>query len=406
MAYCNATSSAAAGRRLPRLRRHLRLRPRAARPVLGLPRRVGLRRRQDRQLRGDGAHLRRLRRARRGSARSPSPPSSALTAVNYLGVRKTAVLTRVIVAVVLAALALVVAGAAFGGHGERRPPRRPRRRRRRRDPAVGRAAVLRVRRLRPHRHPRRGGRRPRPHDPEGHPPGARRSRSSSTPSSPSARSPPSGPTRSPARTRRSPPPCAPATSTRSCPPCASAAPSPRSASCSRSSPASAAPRSPWPPIGELPGWLDAVHPDPQGPPPRRARRRRARRRCSSSLTDLRGAIGFSSFCVLTYYAIANAAAWTLPPEQRRWPRALAAAGVVGCATLAFTLPVASVVDRRRRPRRRRVGPGRAPPGAQSPSSSWRACSMSCFSWVSRASMPSNLRSLRRKWANSTRARSP
>jgi APA family basic amino acid/polyamine antiporter len=62
-----------------------------------------------------------------------------------------------------------------------------------------------------------------------------------------------------------------------------------------------------------------------------------------TVADVRGAIGFSSFCVLTYYAIANACAWTLPPEQRRSPRVLAAAGIVGCATLAFTLPVATVV---------------------------------------------------------------
>ena len=40
---------------------------------------------------------------------------AALTAVNYLGVRKTAALTRIIVTVVLAALALVVAGAILGG---------------------------------------------------------------------------------------------------------------------------------------------------------------------------------------------------------------------------------------------------------------------------------------------------
>src|SRR5688572_2920817 len=38
-----------------------------------------------------------------------------VTAVNYLGVRKTAALTRVIVTLVLAALALVVAGVALGG---------------------------------------------------------------------------------------------------------------------------------------------------------------------------------------------------------------------------------------------------------------------------------------------------
>jgi APA family basic amino acid/polyamine antiporter len=60
-------------------------------------------------------------------------------------------------------------------------------------------------------------------------------------------------------------------------------------------------------------------------------------------TDLRGAIGFSSFGVLTYYAIANTAAFTQTPERRRWPRALNVAGAAGCAVLAFTLPLSSVV---------------------------------------------------------------
>jgi len=59
--------------------------------------------------------------------------------------------------------------------------------------------------------------------------------------------------------------------------------------------------------------------------------------------DIRSAIGFSSFAVLTYYGIANAAAWTLPREQRRWPRAIAALGVLGCAVLALTLPVRSAL---------------------------------------------------------------
>ena len=43
------------------------------------------------------------------------------------------------------------------------------------------------------------------------------------------------------------------------------------------------------------------------------------------VADLRRAIGFSCFAVLTYYAITNAAAWTLPADQRRWPRWPAAA---------------------------------------------------------------------------------
>jgi APA family basic amino acid/polyamine antiporter len=61
-----------------------------------------------------------------------------------------------------------------------------------------------------------------------------------------------------------------------------------------------------------------------------------------TVVDLRGAIGFSSFAVLVYYAIANASAWTLPRSEGRPPRALAGAGVAGCLLLAFTLPTASV----------------------------------------------------------------
>ncbi len=60
------------------------------------------------------------------------------------------------------------------------------------------------------------------------------------------------------------------------------------------------------------------------------------------VADLRGAIGFSSFGVLLYYTIANLAAWTQPVEDRRWPRWLQAVGIVGCLTLAITLPPVSV----------------------------------------------------------------
>ena len=59
--------------------------------------------------------------------------------------------------------------------------------------------------------------------------------------------------------------------------------------------------------------------------------------------DLRGAIGFSSTLVLVYYAVANAAAWTLGPAERRWPRWLAGAGLAGCLLLAASLPVSSVL---------------------------------------------------------------
>jgi APA family basic amino acid/polyamine antiporter len=59
-------------------------------------------------------------------------------------------------------------------------------------------------------------------------------------------------------------------------------------------------------------------------------------------TDLRGVIGFSSFGVLVYYALANASAWRQESERRRWPRVLQATGLAGCLALAVTLPFGSV----------------------------------------------------------------
>lgn len=61
------------------------------------------------------------------------------------------------------------------------------------------------------------------------------------------------------------------------------------------------------------------------------------------LTDLRGSIGFASFAVLTYYAVANAAAFTLPGPQRRWLRPFAALGGAGCVLLALALPPRTVL---------------------------------------------------------------
>ncbi len=57
----------------------------------------------------------------------------------------------------------------------------------------------------------------------------------------------------------------------------------------------------------------------------------------AGVIDVRSAIGFSSFGVLLYYAIANASAWTLGG------RVVPALGLIGCLTLAFTLPPASVL---------------------------------------------------------------
>ena len=62
-----------------------------------------------------------------------------------------------------------------------------------------------------------------------------------------------------------------------------------------------------------------------------------------AVTDLRHAIGFSSFGVLTYYAIANLSAWTQDDTHRRWPRPLQLAGLAGCVLLAITLPIGSVL---------------------------------------------------------------
>jgi APA family basic amino acid/polyamine antiporter len=61
------------------------------------------------------------------------------------------------------------------------------------------------------------------------------------------------------------------------------------------------------------------------------------------VTDLRGAIGFSSFAVLTYYAVTNVASWTLGGPRRRLFRAVAAVGLLGCLALAFALPPPTVV---------------------------------------------------------------
>ena len=61
------------------------------------------------------------------------------------------------------------------------------------------------------------------------------------------------------------------------------------------------------------------------------------------VSDLRGAIGFSSFGVLFYYAVANISAWTLRREQGRPPAWVPVVGLTGCLVLAASLPVASVI---------------------------------------------------------------
>ncbi|CUU56431.1 basic amino acid/polyamine antiporter, APA family [Parafrankia irregularis] len=62
----------------------------------------------------------------------------------------------------------------------------------------------------------------------------------------------------------------------------------------------------------------------------------------AATVDLRGAIGFSSFGVLVYYAIANASAWTLSSAEGRPPRLVPVVGFAGCLLLAFALPYSAV----------------------------------------------------------------
>jgi APA family basic amino acid/polyamine antiporter len=93
---------------------------------------------------------------------------------------------------------------------------------------------------------------------------------------------------------------------------------------------------------DLPSWLAAVHPRFQVP-------HHAEIALAVVVSvvvatvDLRGVIGFSSFGVLIYYAVANAAAFTQPPERRRWPRWLNVLGAAGCVVLVATLPWQSVL---------------------------------------------------------------
>ena len=58
----------------------------------------------------------------------------------------------------------------------------------------------------------------------------------------------------------------------------------------------------------------------------------------AAFADVRGAIGFSSFAVLGYYAVTNASARTLGD------RLIPTVGLAGCVVLAFALPLTSVLS--------------------------------------------------------------
>ncbi|HKY63987.1 MAG TPA: amino acid permease [bacterium] len=93
---------------------------------------------------------------------------------------------------------------------------------------------------------------------------------------------------------------------------------------------------------DLPAFFSAVHPRHRTP-------HRAElaigglAAIGAGFLDLRSALGFSSFAVLLYYSIANLSALTLKAEERRWPRWLGFAGLLGCVLLAFSLPLAAVL---------------------------------------------------------------
>ncbi|WP_332760061.1 APC family permease [Pseudarthrobacter sp.] len=60
-------------------------------------------------------------------------------------------------------------------------------------------------------------------------------------------------------------------------------------------------------------------------------------------TDVMTVVGFSSFGVLIYYAVTNAAAYTLEEHPAHGPRWLNVVGFISCLLLAFTLPPVSVL---------------------------------------------------------------
>ncbi|MBO0810841.1 MAG: APC family permease [Microlunatus sp.] len=93
---------------------------------------------------------------------------------------------------------------------------------------------------------------------------------------------------------------------------------------------------------DLPAWLASVH--PRFHVPHHAELALAVVVSALLLVgDLREVIGFSSFGVLIYYSLANASAFTQPRTDRRWPRWLNVLGVAGCLILVATLPWQSVI---------------------------------------------------------------
>ncbi len=94
---------------------------------------------------------------------------------------------------------------------------------------------------------------------------------------------------------------------------------------------------------DLPRWLDAVH------GVRRVPHRAELAVGVAAVTviliaDVRGAIGFSAFTVLAYYTVTNASALTLPAGARWVLRTVALLGLLGCVALALALPASSLLS--------------------------------------------------------------
>lgn len=92
--------------------------------------------------------------------------------------------------------------------------------------------------------------------------------------------------------------------------------------------------------GHLPAALAAVHPR-FGVPHRAEIAVGAVVAAIAAVADVRAVIGFSSFAVLLYYAVANSAALTLPGSAAA--RAVPVLGLAGCLLLAAFLPASSVL---------------------------------------------------------------
>ncbi|PFW99722.1 putative transporter [Nocardia farcinica] len=94
--------------------------------------------------------------------------------------------------------------------------------------------------------------------------------------------------------------------------------------------------------GHLPSALAAVHPR-FGVPHRAELAVGAVVAVVAATADLRSAIGFSSFTVLVYYLVANLSAGTLGADEGRPARSIPVVGAAGCVIVGFALPIGSVL---------------------------------------------------------------